>query len=175
MYFYDVVNFHNPIKNIEDKSCKIASWLVSIECTREIKVCYFIRELTMLSMVCDVSFDQYRFIIIIIRPRYVRWQCCSRCVLLVRVINYLSIADLFNYVGRREVAFAFLFRCVLMLWNNNSLVMVLIFGNYTLNMLTLCPYMAGVEESGQSVGKIPQVTKKDCRKRICGPIRGCGS
>ncbi|CAN7042501.1 unnamed protein product [Brassica rapa subsp. trilocularis] len=173
--FTDVVNFHNPIKNIEDKSCKIASWLVSIECTREIKVCYFIRELTMLSMVCDVSFDQYRFIIIIIRPRYVRWQCCSRCVLLVRVINYLSIADLFNYVGRREVAFAFLFRCVLMLWNNNSLVMVLIFGNYTLNMLTLCPYMAGVEESGQSVGKIPQVTKKDCRKRICGPIRGCGS
>nr|VDD03080.1 unnamed protein product [Brassica rapa] len=65
--FTDVVNFHNPIKNIEDKSCKIASWLVSIECTREIKVCYFIRELTMLSMVCGVSFDQYRFIIIIIR------------------------------------------------------------------------------------------------------------
>ncbi|KAL0649355.1 hypothetical protein Bca4012_092046 [Brassica carinata] len=30
--FIDVVNLHNPIKNIEDESSKIASWLVSIEC-----------------------------------------------------------------------------------------------------------------------------------------------
>ena len=85
--FTDFVNLHNPIKNIEDESSKIASWLISIECAWEIKVCHFIRELTMLTMVCNVSFHQYRFIIIIIRPHYERWQCCRRCVLLVQVIH----------------------------------------------------------------------------------------
>ncbi|KAF2619544.1 hypothetical protein F2Q68_00038586 [Brassica cretica] len=36
--FIDVVSLHNPIKNIEDESSKIASWLVSIDCAWEIKV-----------------------------------------------------------------------------------------------------------------------------------------